>query len=65
MGALGLVLVVITNQSAISRGIIDKNRLDKIHQRMCGLLKKKGVFLTAFISARMCRKTTIHAVSLP
>ena len=42
---LGLGLAVITNQSAVGRGLIDRNRLERIHQRMRGLLKDEGVHL--------------------
>jgi D-glycero-D-manno-heptose 1,7-bisphosphate phosphatase len=41
----GLGLVVITNQSAIGRGIIDEARLHEIHQRMEHLLEQEGVLL--------------------
>lgn len=43
--ALGLGLVVITNQSAIGRGMFDESRLRLIHQRMCDLLSNEGVVL--------------------
>jgi D-glycero-D-manno-heptose 1,7-bisphosphate phosphatase len=45
MRDLGLGLVVITNQSAIGRGYIDKAGLDRIHERMCELLRIEGVSL--------------------
>ena len=45
MRKLGLGLVVITNQSAIGRGLLDTARLSQIHERMCELLKEEGVFL--------------------
>jgi len=42
---LGLGLVVITNQSGISRGFFDWACLDLIHQRLCGLLAAEGIQL--------------------
>jgi D-glycero-D-manno-heptose 1,7-bisphosphate phosphatase len=45
MREMGLGLVVITNQSAVGRGIIDERRLDQIHARMCELLQEEGIFL--------------------
>ncbi len=42
---MGLGLVIITNQSAIGRGLFDEARLSLIHQRMCELLEAKGVQL--------------------
>ena len=43
--AMGLGLVVVTNQSAIGRGLFDQARLDQIHQRMGQLLEAAGVRL--------------------
>ncbi len=45
MRDLGLGLVVITNQSAIGRGFIDRMRLDQIHERLCGLLRNEAIRL--------------------
>ena len=39
----GLGLIVITNQSAVSRGFFDQARLDLIHRRLCELLEAEGV----------------------
>lgn len=43
--AMGLGLVVITNQSAIGRGFFDEARLEQIHQRLRELLAAEGVQL--------------------
>jgi D-glycero-D-manno-heptose 1,7-bisphosphate phosphatase len=43
--ALGLGLVVVTNQSAIGRGFFDQARLEAIHQRLGALLQAQGVRL--------------------
>jgi D-glycero-D-manno-heptose 1,7-bisphosphate phosphatase len=43
--ALGLGLVVVTNQSAVGRGIFDEGRLDLIHRRLCALLQAEGIQL--------------------
>ncbi|MGO8990634.1 MAG: HAD-IIIA family hydrolase [bacterium] len=45
MRELGLGVVVITNQSAIGRGMINKAQLDLIHKRFSELLEQEGVFL--------------------
>jgi D-glycero-D-manno-heptose 1,7-bisphosphate phosphatase len=47
MRALGLGLVVVTNQSAIGRGFFDQARLDSIHRRLCELLEIEGIHLEA------------------
>lgn len=45
MRALGLGLVVITNQSGIGRGFFDETRLREVHEQMTSLLAKDGVVL--------------------
>jgi D-glycero-D-manno-heptose 1,7-bisphosphate phosphatase len=45
LAALGLGLVVVTNQSAIGRGLIDADRLDRIHRRLIEQLAAEGVQL--------------------
>jgi D-glycero-D-manno-heptose 1,7-bisphosphate phosphatase len=45
MRALGLGLVVVTNQSAVGRGFFDETRLDAIHRRLCELLATAGIHL--------------------
>ena len=42
---LGLGLIVVTNQSAIGRGMIDEARLTQIHAKMKDLLMMEGVTL--------------------
>jgi len=42
---LGLGLVVVTNQSAIGRGMFDEQRLAAIHDRLLTLLDDEGVSL--------------------
>lgn len=38
----GFLIVIVTNQSGVARGIIDPKELDRIHERMDELLKKSG-----------------------
>lgn len=45
MLAMGLGLVVVTNQSGIGRGFFNVAHLDLIHQRFCDLLKAEGIHL--------------------
>ena len=45
MRALGLGLVVVTNQSAVGRGYFDLARLEEIHARLRELLAREGVEL--------------------
>ena len=47
MMALGLGLIIITNQSGIGRGYFDYPRLESIHQRLRDLLAVEGVALDA------------------
>lgn len=42
---MGLGLVVITNQSGISRGFFDRSQLERIHHRLEQLLEREGVQL--------------------
>jgi D-glycero-D-manno-heptose 1,7-bisphosphate phosphatase len=45
LSKMGLGLVVITNQSGISRGLFDQERLDLIHRLLHELLDAEGVYL--------------------
>lgn len=45
--ALGLGLVVVTNQSAVGRGLIDLAQLARIHRRMRDLLQDAGADVDA------------------
>ena len=45
MSAMGLGLIVITNQSGVGRGFFDHTRLDLIHRQFCERLKAEGVHL--------------------
>ena len=45
MAALGLGLIVVTNQSGVARGYFDLGRVEAIHQRMRDLLAAEGVGL--------------------
>lgn len=47
MQALGLSLIVATNQSGIPRGYFDEPQLHRIHDRLQELLTAEGVTLTA------------------
>lgn len=37
-----ILVIIITNQSAIARGFITENKLEKIHKNFCIILKKKN-----------------------
>ena len=41
----GFILVVVTNQSAVARGMITENQLKAIHDRLEALLTKHGAYL--------------------
>lgn len=45
LSAMGLGLIVVTNQSGIGRGLFDTARLALIHQRLCALLAVEGIHL--------------------
>ena len=45
MRALGLELVIVTNQSAVGRGYFDRSRLEEIHARLRELLAAEGITL--------------------
>jgi len=40
---MGLRLLVVTNQSAVGRGVFDQHRLEQIHERLRQLLAAEGV----------------------
>ena len=52
---LGLGVIVLTNQSQISRGLFSKDRLGQIHERLSALLKLEDVVLDAIY---FCPHTT-------
>ncbi len=43
LAALGLGLVIVTNQSAIGRGVLDERGLAAVHARLTALLAAEGV----------------------
>ena len=45
--SLGLTVVVVTNQSAIGRGLFDLKTLDAIHERLKALLHEEGATVDA------------------
>lgn len=45
LSAMGLGLALVTNQSAVGRGLFDQARLDLIHQRLVELLEAEGIRL--------------------
>jgi mannose-1-phosphate guanylyltransferase len=45
--AAGYATVVVTNQSAIGRGLLDYDRLREIHDEMCSQLAREGAVLDA------------------
>ena len=45
LSSMGYKLVVVSNQSAVARGLVTKKVLDKIHERLEELLMEKGVRL--------------------
>lgn len=47
MRQLGLIVAVVTNQSALARGYLDQCTLEQIHQRLCALLDEQGASLDA------------------
>lgn len=49
-GSHGLRFAVITNQSAVARGLMTRSDLDKVHDKLAGLLKAYGVELAGVYS---------------
>lgn len=45
MRAMGLGLIVVTNQSGISRGIVARASVEQINRRLCAMLAARGVLL--------------------
>ncbi len=60
----GYMLIVISNQGGVDKGLYTCNDVDKVHQKMCDLLERKGVVITAIyycphhsdIQKCLCRK---------
>ncbi len=44
----GYLLVVVTNQSAVGRGLLNRDRLDEIHRCLSGMLDAEGVKIAAW-----------------
>ncbi len=42
---MGYLLVVVTNQSAVARGLVSEQELDEIHRRMKNLLAAEGAYI--------------------
>ncbi len=42
----GFLLIVVTNQGGVAKGIYTKEEVQKVHQKMCKLLEQEGVDLT-------------------
>lgn len=68
---LGLGVVVITNQSGISRGYFDLKTLEKIHKRLIDLLAKEEIFLDDIYFCPhtledncLCRKPKVGLIEL-
>jgi histidinol-phosphate phosphatase family protein len=68
---LGLGLAVVTNQSAVGRGRLDRNVLEAIHRRMIALLAAEGIELAGIYvcphtpaDACTCRKPSTGLVEL-
>lgn len=45
--ARGFVVVLVTNQSAVARGLLDEDALRNVHARLTGLLAAEGAILDA------------------
>lgn len=42
LNKIGFLVIIVTNQSAINRGIISKEKLDEIHEYMLNVLEEKS-----------------------
>jgi D-glycero-D-manno-heptose 1,7-bisphosphate phosphatase len=47
--AAGLDIVVLTNQSAIGRGLVSRQTVDEIHRRLIELVRRRGGDIRAFL----------------
>src|SRR5437870_506202 len=47
LNQLGLIVVIVSNQSAIARGLLDQERLDSVHERLRQLLRAEGAEIDA------------------
>jgi D-glycero-D-manno-heptose 1,7-bisphosphate phosphatase len=48
LSAAGLEVVVLTNQSAIGRGLVSRQTVDEIHRRLLELVRRRGGDIRAF-----------------
>ena len=68
----GYLLIVITNQGGIAKGIYTREDMFKVHEKMCAELEKHGVTLTKIyycphhesIKTCVCRKPSPYMVNL-
>ncbi|MCB9072122.1 MAG: HAD family hydrolase [Bdellovibrionaceae bacterium] len=44
----GYLLIVVSNQAGVAKGLVDEKNIHLIHQRMDELLKKHSVFIAAY-----------------
>jgi D-glycero-D-manno-heptose 1,7-bisphosphate phosphatase len=49
LSAAGLEVIVLTNQSAIGRGLVSQGTVDEIHRRLLGLVRERGGDIRAFL----------------
>jgi histidinol-phosphate phosphatase family protein len=49
LSAAGLEVVVLTNQSAIGRGLVSRETVDDIHRRLEKLVQQRGASIRAFL----------------
>jgi len=43
--ALGLLVIVVTNQRSVSLGLVTQERVDELHRRMCEALAQRGAHI--------------------
>lgn len=56
---LGLLSIVVTNQSGVARGYYDQEDVDRLHQWMCDDLARDGIAITAFYSCPFHAEATV------
>lgn len=56
---LGYVLIVVTNQSGVAKGLFTENALQPIHNRLCERLAQYGVSLAGFYYCPHCPDGTV------
>ena len=59
----GWMVIIITNQRGVGRGLMDKDEVNNIHENLNILLNKKGTYIDDFFGADMIFQIIVNVES--